>query len=308
MDCYDDLTIRIGEIIGSIAEDQREKLVLYPFGKQGMLTKQILNWRYGIQEAFILDEGLASINKKIYSLDYLKDIDTSKYLFLITSNNLDCWDQIRKNLRKYVDQKNILELFGWKPFRYGDARRISLEMAAREIYEKNIPGAVAEAGVYRGDFARCINELFPDRSLYLFDSFEGFPERDLIVDKEKGYVYANGGFEDTSIEIVLQNMVNRNSVIIKKGYFPDSAVGLEEEFCFVSLDMDLYQPILAGLEYFYPRLCAGGYIFIHDCYIETATFYGGARQALLEFAHKEKIGYVMLPDGITAVITKPDFS
>ena len=308
MDYQGYLTNRIGQIIACIAEDQRENLVLYPFGQQGMLAKQILNWKYGIQESFILDEGLASKNKKIKSLNFLKEIDTSKYLFLITSDNLDCWDQIRENLKQYVDQKNIVDLFYLKPLRYGDVRVASLEMAAREIYEKNIIGAVAEAGVYRGDFARRINEFFPDRSLYLFDTFEGFAERDIIADKERGYLYNNIGLHgDTSIEIVLQKMANRNSVIIKKGYFPDTAEGLEEKFCFVSLDMDLYQPILAGLEYFYSRLCAGGYIFVHDCNIEQATFNGGSRQALLEFVHKEKIGYVMLPDCMTAVITKPDY-
>lgn len=307
MDYYNHLSTRIGDIIDNIAEDQRDNLVLYPFGQQGMLAKQILNWKYGIKESFILDEGLAKKNKKIKSLNYLKEIDTSKYLFLITSDNLDYWDQIRKNLRKYVQEKNIIDLYTYRPLRYKDIRIASLEMAAREIYEKNISGAVAEAGVYRGDFACYINEFLPDKHLYLFDTFEGFTERDIMIDKERGYTYKDSGlFANTSVEIVLQKMTNRNNVIVKKGYFPDTTVGLEEKFCFVSLDMDLYQPILAGLEYFYPRLCAGGYIFVHDCHIEQAEF-RGARQALLEFVHKENIGYVMLPDGSTAVLTKPDY-
>lgn len=41
--------------------------------------------------------------------------------------------------------------------------------------------------------------------------------------------------------------------------------GIEDSFCFVSLDMDLYKPTYEGLHYFYPRLNHGGYIFIHDC-------------------------------------------
>ncbi len=36
-----------------------DNLVIYPFGQQGMLVKQILNWRYGIEEAFICDEKLS---------------------------------------------------------------------------------------------------------------------------------------------------------------------------------------------------------------------------------------------------------
>jgi O-methyltransferase len=30
------------------------------------------------------------------------------------------------------------------------------------------------------------------------------------------------------------------------------------------LDVDLYAPTLAGLEYFYPRLAIGGIMFVHD--------------------------------------------
>ena len=41
----------------------------------------------------------------------------------------------------------------------------------------HVPGAAAELGVFRGDFARHINRLLPERKLYLFDSFQGFEEK-----------------------------------------------------------------------------------------------------------------------------------
>lgn len=281
-----------------------DNLVIYPFGNHGMLVKQILNWRYGIKEAFICDGKLSKRNSEIKSLDYLSQIDTSKFQFIITSENLDCYDEIRFNLRKYVKEKNILDLFSCKPLISHKPRLASLEVAAREIYSKNIKGAVAEAGVYRGDFAAYINRFFNDRRMYLFDTFEGFTVKDIEVEKENDYTLMNAGYYgDTSVNIVLDKMPFVDNVVVKKGYFPDTTEGVDEQFCFVSLDMDLYQPIRAGLEYFYPRLCRGGYIFIHDCNIGHVN-YKGARVALLEFVEKEKIGYVMLPDNKTAVITK----
>lgn len=304
MDYYMYLNKVIEQIVDGITADKKDKLVLYPFGQQGMLVKQILNWRYGIKEAFILDAFLCEKNNDIKALDYLREIDTTQYVFLITSDNLDYWDQIRRNLKKYVKEKNIIDLFYDKPFRYNTPRVASLEMAAREIYEKQIDGAVAEAGCYKGEFARFINEFFPDRPIYLFDTFEGFSSKDIVKERQEGYTLRNSGhFGDTSEEIVLQKMPYRSNVIVKKGWFPDTAIGLDEKYCFVSLDMDLYQPILAGLEYFFPRLSLGGYIFVHDCNIGN-SYYRGARQALLEFIQKVKIGYVMLPDNRTAVITK----
>ena len=53
------------------------------------------------------------------------------------------------------------------------ARDNFLKYYADEIYRKNIGGNVAEAGVYQGEFASLMNKYFPDRKLYLFDTFEG---------------------------------------------------------------------------------------------------------------------------------------
>ena len=44
---------------------------------------------------------------------------------------------------------------------------------------QKIQGSVCECGVNRGDFAYWINLYFPTRTLYLFDTFEGFDRRDL---------------------------------------------------------------------------------------------------------------------------------
>lgn len=72
-------------------------------------------------------------------------------------------------------------------------------------------------------------------------------------------------FSDTSVEDVLAKMPFREKCIVKKGFFPETFdLDSNEKFVFVSLDMDLYQPILDGLRVFYPRLAKGGFIMIHD--------------------------------------------
>ena len=38
----------------------------------------------------------------------------------------------------------------------------------------------------------------------------------------------------------------------------------ERSYAFVSIDVDLGEPTMAGLRYFYPRLCPGGVIVIND--------------------------------------------
>ncbi len=198
---------------------------------------------------------------------------------------------------KKRERKSIYEL----PYEQ-EARTAALERAAREIYDKKLPGNTAEVGVYRGSFAQHINWWFFDKKLYLADTFEGFDQKDVLVEKKFHYSAGTQEWNDTSAEYVLSRMPNPQNCVIRKGWFPKVMEDVTDLFCFVSLDTDLYEPIYAGLTWFYPRLVRGGYIFVHDC---CNAEYKGARQALLDFSQKHQVGYVILPDEHgTAVITK----
>jgi len=186
---------------------------------------------------------------------------------------------------------------------YFDHIRLStLELISFEIKKKGLRGNVAEVGVYKGKFARYINDLFPDRKLYLFDTFEGFDQRDTAEEKAKNYSSATQDFSDTSVISVLKQMPVRDNCIPVKGFFPESAKGIEDSFVLVSLDADLYDPIYAGLNFFFPRLVKGGYILIHDFNNDN---YKGARKAVEQFCTEQSLNFVPLPDsGGSAIISK----
>lgn len=182
------------------------------------------------------------------------------------------------------------------------ARNASLEGVASILSKKAIKGAVAELGVYRGDFAKEINRVFPERELYLFDTFEGFPEQDLYYEVENNLLTNKSGkFKNTSVEYVLSRMPYREKCIVKKGYFPDTAEGMEEKFAFVSIDVDLYKPMLAGLEYFWERMEKNGYIFVHD-YFSNA--YAGTQKAIEEFAEKYNVSFIPIGDTYSVAFVK----
>jgi O-methyltransferase len=181
--------------------------------------------------------------------------------------------------------------------------RIStLELAAQEIYERAVAGAVAEVGVYKGMFAKHVNAAFPDRRFFLFDTFKGFDEQDVQVEKSRQFSRGNQDFSDTSAEAVLAKMPFPQQCVIKQGWFPQSLDGLDEAFCFVSLDADLYKPIYDGLCYFYPRLNSGGYIFVHDY---NNAGYEGAKAAVRDYCREQGIGYSPMSDSWgSAIIAK----
>lgn len=185
------------------------------------------------------------------------------------------------------------------------ARKDCLEKIAVIFREKKVQGAVAELGVYRGDFAKVINGTFLDRKCYLFDTFEGFPDSDLNYEIEHGLLVNKiGKLANTSVEYVLGKMPYPKNIIVRQGYFPDTTEGLEsEQYAFVNIDVDLYKPILAGLEYFWPRMVDGGYIFVHDYF---SFSYAGTRKAIEEFADKHHVGFIPIGDTLSVAFVKKE--
>lgn len=171
------------------------------------------------------------------------------------------------------------------------------ELIRQEIDWGGVDGAAAELGVFQGRFARCINALFPDRTLYLFDTFEGFRESEAAQEKAAGHCTDSliERCKDTSMEAVLELMPHRDKIICKKGLFPESLGGLEDRFAFVSLDVDFEQAIYDGLDYFYPRMNTGGYMMIHDYNSKTLR---GVRNAVERYERYigRPLAKVPLPD------------
>jgi len=181
-------------------------------------------------------------------------------------------------------------------------RMSSLELIAKEIYDNNIDGSVAELGVFKGDFSKAINVAFPDRKLYLFDTFNGFDGRDVKIEFENKYSTAYNDFSGTDVQMVLAKMKIKENCIIKKGYFPESASGIDDNFAFVSIDVDLYEPMYNGLKYFYSKLTKGGYILLHDY---NNISYNGVKMALKKFSRERHVPYFPICDNWgSAVIMK----
>lgn len=182
-------------------------------------------------------------------------------------------------------------------------RLSTLELVVKEITDRSIPGDTAEVGVYRGDFAKHLNRLLPDRNLHLFDTFCGFEARHIAQELQNGLAVKHDDFTNTSVELVLSKMTHPHQVRIHKGLFPDTTEGLGDvAFSLVSLDCDLEKPILAGLEYFFPRLSPGGYIFVHDY---NNDLYRGVKKAVNDFCRSKGVFPVPLTDSCgTAIFCK----
>jgi O-methyltransferase len=93
----------------------------------------------------------------------------------------------------------------------------TIALAISTIERENIPGGIAECGVWRGNLSVFLRLNSPKRKLYLFDTFQGFAERDL----EGSF---DDRFRDTSLECVMSRVPD---AIPRVGYFPDTTRGLQ---------------------------------------------------------------------------------
>lgn len=224
---------------------------------------------------------------------------------LVIANSVpEVCERIKHQLMKYGVPVDKIEIFSY----YGPQiaqneviylRNSSLRMIAKYIHEQKIMGSAAELGVYQGGFARYINRYFYDRTLYLFDTFGGFSQSDIDYERaigDKSFIEGTynrvGRFDDTSVRCVMEHMLFPENIIIRKGLFPETSEGITDTFAFVSLDADLYKPMLDGLRFFWPQMTRGGVILCHDYYTPDLP---GAKSAIETFENSLGIYIPKLP-------------
>ncbi len=78
---------RIDTMVRAVVLSRPKKIAICPFAEEGMMAKQILNWRYGIEETYIVDNRLAEINSDILSMEDLKEQDVEGLVVLLMIQN-----------------------------------------------------------------------------------------------------------------------------------------------------------------------------------------------------------------------------
>lgn len=136
-----------------------------------------------------------------------------------------------------------------------------------QVLLQNIPGEVVELGSLTGMtaavLARTLEDFGSDKSLYLFDSFEGLPP---IGPEDINCPLIPENFK-TLPEHTLQRFADLGlkTPIIVPGWFKDTLpCKLPDQICFVHVDGDLYQSVKESLEATYHRLAPGAIVVVDD--------------------------------------------
>ena len=167
------------------------------------------------------------------------------------------------------------------------------------------PGEVAEVGCYKGMssflICHCLKKAdpgFTGQGYRIFDSFEGLS----APAAENGDIGQHSGRYGSPLEHVAATLSEFPDISFHKGWIPDCFPDDEDSrYRFVHIDVDLYQPILDSLAYFWPKMTRGG-IIVFDDY--GSMSFPGAKKAVDEFCERESVPVAHLST-MNAVIIKP---
>lgn len=188
--------------------------------------------------------------------------------YRLTWHQMDWWHDAKFNA--YLDRFDERDVFNTH-------RRWMLWQLLRLVVD--VPGDTAECGVFQGSssWLVCSAMQGTGRTHHLFDSFEG-----LSPPEPQDGTYWSAGSLAAGEEIVARKLEPFAEMLeFHKGWIPDRFPDVKEKaFAFVHVDVDLQQPTLDSVEFFYPRLSAGGILICDDYGCSTCP---GATQAIDTF-------------------------
>ena len=170
-------------------------------------------------------------------------------------------------------------------------------------WTSTLEGDIAECGCYVGVSAWFMASEAPETTIYLFDSFEGLSSPS-IEDSTRiadAFEWQKADMRATEEELK-NNLAGFTNIRIMKGWIPERFPDVSDHhFRLVHIDVDLYEPTLRSLEFFYPRLVNNGVIVMDDYGYETCP---GAYRAANEFAESTGELIIHLPTGQGVIIKR----
>jgi O-methyltransferase len=170
----------------------------------------------------------------------------------------------------------------------------NLYVLAKRIEEEGIPGDVVECGVYNGGtaaiLARAATRSTMNRTVWLFDSFQGMPPTtEVDGDAAKEWVGKLAASPEKVREVLKLTGAKLDRVRIVEGLFEESFKGIEvPRIAILNLDCDWYDSVKLCLHKFYDCVVPGGFVCLDDY-----GYWPGCRRAVDEFFRERSLPYTL---------------
>jgi hypothetical protein len=169
-------------------------------------------------------------------------------------------------------------------------------------------GDFVECGVNTGLYSLAICDYFDfnrtGRVFWLFDTFRGIPPEQ-ISDRERrlGREQENELWYSECYEIARRNFADFPGARLVRGMVPDTLPSAHvDKVAYLSLDMNIAEPEIAALEYFWDKLVPGAPI-VSDDYAWSA--HRPQKDAMDTFAERHGVSFLTLPTGQGLLVRPP---
>lgn len=175
----------------------------------------------------------------------------------------------------------------------------SLQQTIKHVLSRGIPGHFAECGCWKGlsAYITChyISEFGGGREFHVFDSFEGGLSDKTAKDENLRYELDQDQTREEKLhfssteENLHHALRGYDNYRLYKGWIPERFNEVrDQEYAFVNIDVDLYEPTRDSIEFFFPRMSSGGVVVCDDY---NMSQFAGAKKAIDEFVAKNNVSY-----------------
>lgn len=154
----------------------------------------------------------------------------------------------------------------WKNDQVSEQETAKILELARSVF--NVPGDYVEFGCYAGDTSLMLAEILvgSEKKLYLYDSFEGLPEKSSQDASDAGRDFVKGALAVSKKDVKARFLRAGLMVpVIKKAWFNElTSEDVPEKIAFAFLDGDLYESIRDSLRLVEGKMAEKAVIIVHD--------------------------------------------
>lgn len=168
----------------------------------------------------------------------------------------------------------------------------SLYVLAQRIEEEEVPGDVIECGVYKGGtaalLARVATRSKMDRTIWLFDSFQGMPPTtDVDGNAANEWIGKLASSPDTVRHVLKRGGADLKRVRIVPGLFQETFKKVQiPRIALLNLDCDWYESVKLCVHKFYDSVVPGGFVSFDDY-----GYWPGCKLAVDEFFNERGLTY-----------------
>jgi len=171
-----------------------------------------------------------------------------------------------------------------------------------------LQGDFVECGVNTGIYSLAVCDYLDfnslDKSFYLFDTFRGLPEEQVSVEEEVlGRLEESERYYSECYEVAQRNFAPFKRAVLVRGKVPDTLASVRiGQVCYLSIDMNIVEPEIAAMEFFWDKLVPGAPVIFDDYGWST---YRLQKDAMDDFAKRKSVAILTLPTGQGLLLKPP---